>query len=77
MSYLPDRIGHVIHVPEDVCEEIINRKIGLELNLSCNVHAKLTKGSFGDHHFGWWRGKGCPIALGVCCSLLLVGMAVS
>jgi adenosine deaminase len=65
LEYKPDRIGHVINVPEDVKEEIVKRKLGLELCLSCNVHAKMITGTYGDHHFGWWRGKGCPIALSV------------
>ncbi|KAL9004503.1 MAG: hypothetical protein Q9188_002682 [Gyalolechia gomerana] len=52
----PERLGHVIHVPEDVREEIGRRKIGLEMCLSCNVHAKLTEGGFGGHHFGEWMG---------------------
>jgi adenosine deaminase len=67
LSFKPDRIGHVINVPEDVKEEIVKRKLGLELCLSCNVHAKMITGTYGDHHFGWWRGTGCPIALSVCC----------
>jgi len=66
LSYNPDRIGHVINVPDDVKEEIVKRKLGLELCLSCNVHAKMITGTFGDHHFGWWRETGCPIALSVC-----------
>jgi adenosine deaminase len=65
LSYNPDRIGHVIHVPEDVKEEIVKRKLGLELCLSCNVHAKMITGTYSDHHFGWWRETGCPIALSV------------
>lgn len=67
LSYQPDRIGHVINVPDDVKEEIVERKLGLELCLSCNVHAKMITGTYGDHHFGWWRGTGCPIALSVSC----------
>ncbi|KAJ5042889.1 uncharacterized protein L3040_004280 [Drepanopeziza brunnea f. sp. 'multigermtubi'] len=63
LEYRPQRIGHVIHVPEDVREEIVRRGLGLELCLSCNVHAKMIPGTYGDHHFGWWKGKGCPIAL--------------
>ena len=65
LSYEPDRLGHVIHVPEGIKREIIRRKLGLELCLSCNVHAKLTNGGFADHHFGYWKEMGCPIALGV------------
>lgn len=73
LSYEPDRIGHVINVPDDVKTEIVRRKLGLELCLSCNVHAKMITGSFGDHHFGWWWGTGCPVTLCVClyfCSAL-------
>jgi adenosine deaminase len=65
LEYVPDRLGHVINVPDDVKNEIIRRKLGLELCLSCNVHAKMITGTFGDHHFGWWRETGCPIALSV------------
>ncbi|KAK7537834.1 hypothetical protein IWX47DRAFT_888156 [Phyllosticta citricarpa] len=75
LSWQPDRIGHVIHVSEDVKKEIVREKIGVELCLSCNVHAKMVTGSFGDHHFGWWRNSGVGVALstddvGVFCSPL-------
>ncbi|TAQ87427.1 hypothetical protein B7494_g4252 [Chlorociboria aeruginascens] len=63
LEYGPDRIGHVINVPGDIKQEIVKRKMGLELCLSCNVHAKMITGSYGDHHFGWWKETGCPIAL--------------
>jgi len=73
LSYKPDRIGHVINVPEDVKAEIVKRKLGLELCLSCNVHAKMITGTYGDHHFGWWRETGCPIALSVSrCPLCMI-----
>ena len=65
LSFQPDRIGHVIHVPDDIKQEITKRKLGVELCLSCNVHAKMITGSFGDHHFGWWWGRECPVALSV------------
>lgn len=65
LSFNPDRIGHVIHVPDDIRDEIARRKIGLELCLSCNVHAKLIRGGFPDHHFGYWRHRDCPVILGV------------
>lgn len=65
LAFNPDRLGHVIHVPEDVRDEIARRKLGLELCLSCNVHAKLTQGGFSDHHFGYWRHRDCPVILGV------------
>lgn len=63
LSYEPERIGHVIHVSESVKKEIAARKLGLELCLSCNVHAKLIPGGFSDHHFGYWRDKRCPLIL--------------
>ncbi|KAK7737970.1 hypothetical protein SLS62_011417 [Diatrype stigma] len=64
LGWNPDRLGHVIHVPEDIKREITARKgIGLELCLSCNVHAKMIVGSFEAHHFGeWWRVDG-PIVV--------------
>ncbi|KAF2154285.1 Metallo-dependent hydrolase, partial [Myriangium duriaei CBS 260.36] len=59
----PDRLGHVIHLSEKVREEVTRRKLGLELCLSCNVLAEMTSGGFKGHHFGSWRGGGCPLAL--------------
>ncbi|OTA61959.1 Metallo-dependent hydrolase [Hypoxylon sp. EC38] len=64
MSWMPDRLGHVIHVPEKIKRQIIARRgIGLELCLSCNVQAKMIIGSFDAHHFGeWWHVDG-PIVV--------------
>ncbi|KAL8822225.1 MAG: hypothetical protein Q9191_007034 [Dirinaria sp. TL-2023a] len=75
LSFEPDRLGHVIHVPEHVREEIIERKLGLELCISCNVQAKLIEGGIADHHFGYWKNTDCPVALstddlGIFCSNL-------
>lgn len=60
MAWMPHRLGHVIHVPDAVKRQISARTgIGLELCLSCNVHAKMIVGSFEAHHFGeWWRVEG-------------------
>lgn len=63
LSFRPDRIGHVIHVPDDIKQTISELKLGLELCLSCNVKFKMTTGSFANHHFMYWRGTGCPITL--------------
>lgn len=63
LSYEPDRLGHIIHVPPEIVDEIARRKLGLEICLSCNVLAKLTEGGFDDHHFGYWRRKDCPVIL--------------
>jgi adenosine deaminase len=65
LSWEPDRIGHVIHVNDDLKQEILARKIGVELCLSCNVHAKMITGTFSDHHFGWWKDKCSVVALSV------------
>lgn len=65
MSWQPDRLGHVIHVNDRLKSEIIKQRVGVELCLSCNVHAKMITGSFGDHHLGWWRGAGVGVALSV------------
>lgn len=69
LKWEPDRIGHVIHVPQQVKDVIKQKKIGLELCLSCNVHAKMMvggKGGYADHHFGEWIRSDCPIFLCVC-----------
>ncbi|KAI0468258.1 Metallo-dependent hydrolase [Xylaria cf. heliscus] len=64
MGWMPDRLGHVIHVPESMRKRIAARSgIGLELCLSCNVQAKMITGSFDAHHFGdWWR-VGGPVVV--------------
>jgi adenosine deaminase len=65
LSWEPDRLGHVVCASQDHKDRIARRKIGLELCLSCNVLAKMSKGGFADHHFGEWRRTACPIALSV------------
>jgi adenosine deaminase len=69
LSWQPDRIGHVINVNDALKQEIVRRKIGVELCLSCNVHAKMITGSYGDHHFGWWKDNHVGVALCVSFSL--------
>ncbi|KAE8380514.1 hypothetical protein BDV26DRAFT_257151 [Aspergillus bertholletiae] len=64
LGFGPDRLGHVIHVPELLRTEIVHRRVGLELCISCNVHAKLFDGGFLDHHFrDWWKVEECPVVL--------------
>lgn len=63
LSWEPDRLGHVIHVPEQFKQIIRARKLGLELCLSCNVLAKMTPGGIADHHFTEWIRFPCHIAL--------------
>jgi adenosine deaminase len=65
LSWDPDRLGHVIHVPLHLREEIVRRGIAVELCLTCNVLAGMLptpadeggKAGFGDHHFGWWYAR--------------------
>ncbi|PBP27824.1 hypothetical protein BUE80_DR001136 [Diplocarpon rosae] len=74
LEYQPQRIGHVIHVPEDVKAEIVQRKLGLELCLSCNVHARMITGTslpplsneyaLVSEHFGLSRTDLCDLARG-------------
>ena len=66
----PDRLGHVIHVNDQFRKAIERQHIGLELCLSCNVHARLITGSFSDHHFGMWRHSKSPVILCVSVTLL-------
>jgi adenosine deaminase len=63
LAWQPQRLGHVIHVSEDVKAVITERKLGLELCLSCNVLCKLSQGGFEAHHFGEWWKAGAAIAL--------------
>lgn len=73
LSFQPDRLGHVIHVPASIRDEIARRRLGLELCLSCNVHAKMIDGSFEDHHFGYyWNSTSCPVSLCVRAIYLVV-----
>jgi adenosine deaminase len=67
LDWRPDRIGHVIHVGDKVKDRIIRTGgLGLELCLSCNVHANMITGGFEAHHFGEWRKvKECVVALSV------------
>ena len=68
LSFEPDRLGHLCHVPEHLKQEIMRRKCGLELCISCNVEAKLIRGGIADHHFGFWKETSCPLALCVSAS---------
>lgn len=54
LAMAPDRLGHVIHVPEGIKDIVAARSTGLELCMSYNVLAKLTTGGFEDHHSREW-----------------------
>ena len=72
LEWRPDRLGHIIHVSEAVRRAIRARGgMGLELCLSCNVHARMTSGGFEAHHFGeWWGAEGSVVVLCVSCPVL-------
>ncbi|KAF2126339.1 Metallo-dependent hydrolase [Dothidotthia symphoricarpi CBS 119687] len=75
LSWKPNRLGHVIHVKNEYRRIIEKENIGVELCLSCNVHAQMITGTYSDHHFGTWRHSSVPVALstddvGVFCSPL-------
>ena len=63
LSFGPDRLGHVIHVPDAIKNQIKDKNIGIELCVSCNVQAKLTEGGVADHHFISWIKTECPVIL--------------
>ncbi|KXS98520.1 hypothetical protein AC578_5511 [Pseudocercospora eumusae] len=65
LSFHPDRLGHVIHTSSEIDAMIEEQACGLELCLSCNVHAKMlpNAGRFADHHFGQWYTRPNAIAL--------------
>lgn len=65
LSWQPNRLGHVIHIKEEFRKTIEQHGIGVELCLSCNVHAKMITGTYSDHHFGIWRHSSVPVALSV------------
>ena len=72
LSWNPKRLGHVIHVPPAVREEIKKRGIHVELCLTCNVLAGMLPlredrpGRWEDHHFrDWWdEGRDPMLSLG-------------
>ncbi|ORX35368.1 hypothetical protein BD324DRAFT_582093 [Kockovaella imperatae] len=66
LSWRPQRLGHVIHVPEALRRDIQRHGIGVELCLTCNVVAGMlpSDGSFSDHHFRQWWGGSSPVSLG-------------
>lgn len=65
LSWLPQRLGHVIWQDDEANKLIQERNICLELCLSCNVQAGMVTGGFKSHHFGYWHNKPVNIALSV------------
>ena len=63
LSFKPDRLGHVIHVPDQIKDQIEDKNLGLELCVSCNVQARLIEGGVADHHCMSWIQTACPVIL--------------
>ncbi|KAK4179653.1 putative adenosine deaminase-like protein [Triangularia setosa] len=65
LSWGPERLGHVIHLRDGIKRKVIEQKgMGLELCLSCNVHAGMVCGGFEGHHFGeWWKVEEAVVVL--------------
>ena len=68
LSYQPERLGHVIHITPGVKQEILSRRLGIEICLTTNVEG-MNVNSYEEHHLGEWLKEDCPIAL--CVSDLL------
>ena len=70
LGFRPDRVGHVCHPGEAIRREVLDRGLGVELCVSCNVMAGMTEGGVRGHHFGWWWERGGRVCL--CVSLWIV-----
>lgn len=67
LNYNPTRLGHVIHVPQEIRRIIIERGIHVELLLTCNILAGMLPDQStdpGGHHFGWWYSQKGGISIG-------------
>ena len=75
LSYEPARLGHVIHVPEDIQSTVIERRIPVELLLTCNILGDMLPPSdpstthtpdhsYRRHHFRHYYNAGHPLSLG-------------
>ncbi|ORY35652.1 hypothetical protein BCR39DRAFT_511328 [Naematelia encephala] len=67
LSWHPDRLGHLCLVADDLRKLILQREIGVELCLTCNVLSGMLPGDepgFASHHFGWWWAQQGRVSLG-------------
>jgi adenosine deaminase len=64
LSYNPTRLGHLLFISEEAREEIIRRKLGIELCLTSNIKGPHIP-SYEVHHLPQWLETGNPIALSV------------
>jgi adenosine deaminase len=66
-GYHPFRLGHVIHVPPNIRQTILDRNISVELLLTCNILAGMLPDASkdpGGHHFGWWYAQQGGMSIG-------------
>ncbi|KAI9633723.1 uncharacterized protein MKK02DRAFT_17109, partial [Dioszegia hungarica] len=67
LGYHPSRLGHVIHVPPNIRQTILDRNIPVELLLTCNILAGMLPDASkdpGGHHFGWWYAQQGGMSIG-------------
>ncbi|KAG0647202.1 Adenosine deaminase [Hyphodiscus hymeniophilus] len=62
LSYNPTRLGHLLFISDEAREEIIRRKLGIELCLTSNIKGPHIP-SYEKHHLPQWLKEDCPIAL--------------
>jgi len=62
LSYEPTRLGHLLFLTPEARQEIIARKLGIELCLTSNIKGAHVP-SYADHHLVDWLKEDCPIAL--------------
>jgi adenosine deaminase len=66
LSYNPTRLGHLLFISEEAREEIIRRRLGIELCLTSNIKGPHIP-SYEVHPLPQWLKEDCPIALCVSC----------
>ena len=62
LSYNPTRLGHLLFISDEAREEIIRRKLGIEICLTSNIKGPHIP-SYEIHHLPQWLKEDCPIAL--------------
>ena len=62
LSYNPTRLGHLLFISQEAKDEIIKRKLGIELCLTSNIKGPHIP-SYEEHHLPEWLKEGNPIAL--------------
>lgn len=74
LSYNPTRLGHLLFITDEARQEIIRRKLGIELCLTSNIKGPHIP-SYEVHHLPEWLKEDCPIAL--CVSISTTRIRIS